>query len=140
VYVHSPPLAPLAANLALEVETIVDDLAARRSFVLYHWAQLRSRDATVELFAHGWRRRPVAQLLALDASQMICVEAFFRELDAAARWAAWTEEMPLAFEASYDRYVRRLLRLGELALYHLGPPARPHQAGPRLWPPPRRTP
>jgi len=112
--------------IALEISRIVEDLEARRDFLLQVWSAHRKREPFLETVFSRWSTLDFPMLAELETDEVAIVEAFYRELDDFRLYIGFTQDMPTTLGDRYDELIQRLTAYGELALERLGgAPERP---------------
>lgn len=116
----------LRAIVALEISRIVEDLEARRDFLVQMWSLHRDRGPFLDTMHSRWRSLSMSDLLHLDEGALVWVESFHRELEELRLYMRFTQDMPVMLSGRYDWMMRRLAGYGQKAVDALGgAPARP---------------
>jgi hypothetical protein len=116
----------LRSVVALEIARIVEDLEARRDFLVQMWSLHRDRGPFLDTMQTRWRTLPMADLLYLDDDALVWIESFHRELDELRLYMRFTQDMPVMLSGRYDWMLRRLASYGQRAVDALGgAPTRP---------------
>jgi len=122
--------------LAMEIDRIVEDLAARRPLLLEVWGRHRDRGPFLDTLFSRWSTVGFAELTSLEPDVASAIDAFYREVANFRLYVSYTQDMPSTLS---DRLETTLLRLREVsrpALAALGglPPGHRPPAPPTLPP------
>lgn len=112
----------LRTILVLEIVRIVEDLSARREFMVGVWSRTRRREVLIDTVHSRWRSVGVAELLELTEDQMVALDTFHRELEELRVYLSHTDDMPMSLGDQLELALSRLLPLGDAALAALGAP------------------
>lgn len=115
----------IAYLLAHEIATIVDDLEARRVFLIDIWGRHRDRGPFLDTIFSRFRTLDFNDLALLEKDTVAKVHAFYKELDEFKLYLQFTEEMPTSLADSYAWQLTRLSAFGEVAVDALGGPPEP---------------
>ena len=115
--------------VAMEITRVVEDLEARRDFLIQMWSLHRDRGPFLDTMHVRWRTLSMADLMHLDEAALVWVEAFHRELDELRMYMRFTQDMPVMLSGRYDWMLRRLQSYAQHAIDSLGgSPVRPVSA------------
>ena len=106
--------------LALEVDRIVEDLEARRDFLLDTWSRHRDRGPFLDTVFSRWRTLSMADLALVEDDAIEACEAFYRELEDFRLYMRFTQDMPTTLADRYDVSLKHIAAYGALAVARLG--------------------
>lgn len=106
--------------LALEISRIVEDLDARRDFLIDMWSLHRKREPFLETVFSRWDTLGFPMLAELTTEEVAVVDAFYREIDEFRLYISFTQDMPTTLADRYDWICQRITAYGELATEALG--------------------
>ncbi|MBX2796069.1 MAG: hypothetical protein KTR31_00330 [Myxococcales bacterium] len=106
--------------IAMEVDRIVSDLAARRDFLLDTWSRHRDRGPFLDTIFARWRTLSMTDLGLVEAEAMAACEAFHRELEDFRLYMQFTQDMPATLAERYDLALEHISAYGALAIERLG--------------------
>jgi hypothetical protein len=106
--------------VAMEIERVVDDLDARRVFLVEIWSRHRDRGPFLDTVFTRWRTISLPDLALLPSEAIPACEAFYRELDELKMYFQFTQDMPTTLDEMYGKALVRVAAYGELAVRLLG--------------------
>lgn len=122
--------------LAMEIDRIVEDLAARRPLLLDVWGRHRDRGPFLDTLFSRWPTVGFQELTALEADVATTIDAFYREVANFRLYVSYTQDMPGTLADRLEATLLRLRELSDPAIAALGglPPGHRPPAPPTLPP------